>query len=133
MDKKATFAELKSEITKLQKQADEIRQSERAEVIKRIKEAVSIYEITAKDLGIAKQLRKPKRPKDGKAPLMEGGAKHPNKPRLSKFTDGRGNDWNGRGEQPDWVKAAIASGRTLNDLKRKSATPASRPAPAAQK
>lgn len=130
MDKKATFAELKTEIAKLQKQADEIRQSERVEVINRIKEAVSIYEITAKDLGIAKQLRKPKRPKDGKLTGAEGGARPARKPRPSKFTDGKGNDWNGRGEQPDWVKAAIATGRTLNDLKRKPFKPSE---PAAQK
>jgi DNA-binding protein H-NS len=32
------------------------------------------------------------------------------------YSDGAGNSWTGRGPQPRWLKAAIASGKTLQDL-----------------
>ncbi|AXK40769.1 H-NS histone family protein [Crenobacter cavernae] len=33
-----------------------------------------------------------------------------------KYADRAGNTWSGRGRQPKWVKDALASGRSLNDL-----------------
>lgn len=34
-----------------------------------------------------------------------------------KFRDGAGNTWTGRGSQPRWLRAAIESGKTLDDLR----------------
>ena len=33
------------------------------------------------------------------------------------YRDGSGNSWTGRGPQPRWMKEALASGKTLDDLK----------------
>ena len=43
------------------------------------------------------------------------------KPRSAKFSDRRGNEWNGKGKQLDWLQAAIASGHLLNEFKLKPA------------
>jgi DNA-binding protein H-NS len=123
MEKQTTFAELKAEIAKLQKQADQLRQTERGDVISRIKEAISVYELTAKDLGIVKQLRKPKRSRSVKSLSLDGTEKLLPKVKPGRYTDGKGNEWTGKGEHPEWVKTAIAAGRTLSDLKRKSSKP----------
>jgi len=33
-----------------------------------------------------------------------------------KFQDGQGNSWGGRGPRPAWLRAALASGRTLEEF-----------------
>jgi DNA-binding protein H-NS len=121
MEQKSTYTALKSQIDKLQKEADEILKTERVAVIDRIKEAVVVYGLTARDLGLGKQLRKPRRKKNVEAAGQETLTKAPRKPKAAKFADGKGNEWNGKGEQPEWVKAAIASGRALSEFKRKTA------------
>lgn len=35
----------------------------------------------------------------------------------AKFRDGDGNTWTGRGSQPRWLRAALAAGRKLDDLR----------------
>lgn len=35
----------------------------------------------------------------------------------AKFKDAAGNSWSGRGSQPSWLKAALASGKSLDDLR----------------
>ena len=34
-----------------------------------------------------------------------------------QFKDEAGNTWSGRGRRPDWLKAALESGKTLEDLR----------------
>lgn len=120
MEQKPTYASLKGQIEKLQKEANEVLQTERSSVIERIKEAVNVYGITAKDLGLGKQLRRPrvKRKADAGQPPKPKAARTP---RPAKFSDGKGNEWNGRGEQPEWLKSALAGGQKLSDFKRKPA------------
>ncbi|MDM0078821.1 H-NS family nucleoid-associated regulatory protein [Variovorax sp. J2P1-59] len=36
------------------------------------------------------------------------------------YSDGAGNSWTGRGPKPRWLKAAIDSGKTLQDLAKKA-------------
>jgi len=119
MEQKTTYTALKGQIAKLQKEADEILKTERVGVIDRIKEAITAYELTAKDLGLGKQLRRPRKKKNLQASGEGAPPRTPRKPRVAKFSDGKGNEWNGRGEQPEWVKAAMASGHSLNEFKRK--------------
>lgn len=46
------------------------------------------------------------------------GAKKPAKrPGPAKYTDRAGNSWSGRGPQPNWLKQALAGGKTLEDLR----------------
>lgn len=121
MEQKATYTALKSQIDKLQKEAEEILKTEKVAVIERIKEAVAVYGLTAKDLGLGKQLRKPRPKRVPRTPDGTNPQKSDKKPRAAKYADGKGNEWNGRGEQPEWVKAAIVAGRSLNDLRRRTA------------
>lgn len=37
--------------------------------------------------------------------------------RSKKYSDGKGNFWSGRGKHPAWVVAAVAAGKSLNELK----------------
>lgn len=39
------------------------------------------------------------------------------KPGPAKYKDRAGNSWSGRGPQPNWLKQALASGKTLEDLR----------------
>jgi DNA-binding protein H-NS len=39
------------------------------------------------------------------------------KPGPAKYKDRAGNSWSGRGPQPNWLKQALASGKTLDDLR----------------
>jgi DNA-binding protein H-NS len=39
------------------------------------------------------------------------------KPGSAKYKDRAGNSWSGRGPQPNWLKQALASGKTLEDLR----------------
>jgi DNA-binding protein H-NS len=39
------------------------------------------------------------------------------KPGPAKYKDRAGNSWSGRGPQPNWLKQALTSGKTLEDLR----------------
>jgi DNA-binding protein H-NS len=43
--------------------------------------------------------------------------KRAKKPGNAKYADQAGNSWSGRGPQPNWLKDALASGKTLDDLR----------------
>ena len=43
--------------------------------------------------------------------------KRAKKPGSAKYTDRAGNSWSGRGPQPNWLKDALAGGKTLDDLR----------------
>ena len=126
MESKATYTSLKSQIEKLQAEANEILKTERGEVIGRIKEAITVYSLTAKDLGLGKQLRQMAKLKTLKPKAETGPAKQSKpKPKAKKYSDGQGNQWDGKGEKPDWINAALGTGRTLADFATK---PLKRPA-----
>lgn len=44
-------------------------------------------------------------------------AKAKRRPSSVLFQDGAGNSWTGRGPQPRWLKEALASGKTLEEMK----------------
>jgi len=115
-----TYAQLKKQIETLSREADALRQKERAGVITRIVEAIAVYELTAADLGLAGGTR-------GKSSLAKAAAKPAGKsagrkPRRSKsageakFRDGNGNVWGGRGPRPQWLRSALAEGKSLQDF-----------------
>jgi DNA-binding protein H-NS len=115
-----TLAALNAQIAALQAQADALRKKEVAEVIAKIKDAIGHYGLTAADLGLATVARK-----NAKAPASNGGklaskrrTKGGPKPsaRAVKFKDEQGNTWGGMGKRPRWFKAALAAGKTPEDL-----------------
>lgn len=93
--KNFTYSEIQEEIKKLQKQAEEIRAQEIAEVIAEIKAKIQLYGLTEKDLGFGEKQKKTVFP-----PLYKKGNQ----------------TWSGRGRQPGWVKAHLEAGGKLEDL-----------------
>ena len=115
-----TLAALNAQIASLQAQADALRKKEVAEVVAKIKGAIAHYGLTAADLGLATDARKnPKAPaagvgKPASKRRKKGGPK--SSARAVKFKDDQGNTWGGMGKRPAWFKAALASGKTPEDL-----------------
>ena len=115
-----TLAGLNAQIAALQAQADVLRKKEVAEVIAKVKDAIAHYGLTAADLGFGKVAGRA-----GKSPAAVGG-KPARKRRKSaaakpsakavKFKDDQGHTWGGMGKRPDWFKAALAAGKTPEDL-----------------
>lgn len=113
-----SYAQLMKQIDVLRHQAESIKRKEVEGVVKRIKEAIAVYGLTAADLGLAGSgagaARAPGLKRRGAAPSQAGkSAKVPGKP---KYRDDAGHAWSGKGPRPGWFKAALASGKTLEDL-----------------
>ena len=119
-----TLAALNAQIAALQAQADALRKKEVAEVVAKIKDAIAHYGLTAADLGLATGARRnAKLPAaGGDKPASKQRKKAGPKPsaRTVKFKDDNGNTWGGMGKRPAWFKAALASGRTPEELLAKS-------------
>lgn len=96
----ATYAEIQAEIARLEAEAEALRQQELAEVIAGIKESIAAYGLSASDLGLA--------------PKATRARKSAAKP---AFADGNGNTWVGRGKRPEWLRAALAAGQSLDQLR----------------
>lgn len=119
-----TLAALNAQIAALQAQADALRKKEVAEVVAKIKDAIAHYGLTAADLGLATSARKnAKLPAAGGGKLGSKGRKKAGPKslaRTAKFNDDQGNTWGGMGKRPAWFKAALASGKTPEELLAKS-------------
>jgi DNA-binding protein H-NS len=102
----ATLQELMAQKEALERQIDQTRSQARTEAIDKVRALMAEYGLSAADLGgkgPAKAARK------GKGST---GAKVAAKYRNSST----GESWSGRGLQPRWLKAALASGRKLSDF-----------------
>jgi DNA-binding protein H-NS len=120
----STYAQISKQIEALRLKAEKVKRQEVGEVIKKIRTAISAYDITPQQLfgQAAKANRKQASGKD-KAD------------RVSKYSDGTGNVWSGRGPRPHWLRAALAAGRNLSDFLATrggaaDSAPAAEPAPA---
>jgi len=117
----STYTQIIAQIEELSKRAEKTRKEELSSVIKAIKKQIKDYGITAEDLGLQTKVTA----KAGRAGRVSNG-KAGRKPRAKrtsavakvapKYSDGTGNTWTGRGKQPKWVVAALASGRSLESL-----------------
>lgn len=83
--------------------AERMKAKEKAGVIGRIRAAIAAYELTPADL-----FDEPKVPAKRRVAKKKAG-----KPRA--YSDGM-NTWSGYGTQPAWLREAIASGKTLEEL-----------------
>jgi len=83
----------------LEKQIEDAARSERSEAIARVKSLMAEYGLSVADLG-----------KGGSA--KAGGSKVPAKYRNAAT----GDTWSGRGLRPNWLKAALSSGKKLEDF-----------------
>jgi DNA-binding protein H-NS len=97
----ASLQELLDRRATLEKEIEETQRREKAEAIVKVRTLMSEYGLTASDLG-------------GKASKSTGtkGTKV-----AVKYRDrATGDTWSGRGLQPKWLKAALASGRKLDEF-----------------
>jgi DNA-binding protein H-NS len=98
----ASLKELLAQKAQIEKQIDEAARNERADAVAKVKALMAEYGLTVADLGS----RGPARA--GKA---SGGKV------AAKYRDAAtGQTWSGRGLRPNWLKAALASGRKLEDF-----------------
>lgn len=100
-----SYAQIQQQIEALQRQADELRTQEVAGVIARIKEAIAHYGLAAEQLGYGGTPRK-----------AQAKAQKAIATRTPAYSDGLGNSWGGRGPRPQWLKAALAAGKSLHDF-----------------
>jgi DNA-binding protein H-NS len=108
-----TLAEIQEHIAKLQRQAEVVKAKEAAGVIERIREAIEHYGLTAADLfGSSANKTAP-----AKAQRANGkGSAKRRRAGVIRYQDGAGNTWTGHGKRPNWFKAALDHGKTLEDL-----------------
>lgn len=113
----STLAALNAQIAALQAQAEALRKKEVGDIIAKAKDAIAHYGLTAADLGLGKAPRKTgvsTGPKLARKARKNASAKKGAK--FVKFKDDQGHTWGGMGKRPDWFKAALAAGKTPEDL-----------------
>lgn len=118
-----TLAQIQKEISRLQQEADSLRQREVADVVARIQDAIAHYGLTADDLfGAARAVRAVRAARAGRAAAPAKKTRRAkstpaSKPAsVPKYQDGKGNTWTGHGKRPTWFKAAIDGGQTPDEL-----------------
>ncbi len=124
-----TYEQLIKQIDGLQQQAEKMRQQELSGVISRIQVAIKAYGLTAADLGFAAAgapraasmpgtsspapgVVKLKRRRRGKAQVKASKSSAP-----LKYRNEAGQGWVGMGKRPQWVRDALAAGKTLADFR----------------
>ncbi len=99
----ASYSELMAQAQSLMAQAEQARKNELAEVIAGIKNQMKQYGITVSDLGGASGGTKKSKSKSS-AP--------------AKFRGPNGELWaGGPGRKPEWVRAVLASGKSIEDFR----------------
>jgi DNA-binding protein H-NS len=98
--------------------AEKLRRKEMDGVIGRIREAITVYNLTAEDLGFGGKAKKAA----GKAaaPAKRGKAKAaaPKAPAEVKYQNETGGTWGGRGKRPQWLRDALARRQAIGRLRR---------------
>lgn len=103
MKKTETYGSVLAEIEKLKQRAVDLRKSELPGVIKRIREAIAAYDLSAADLGFGGGGAAPK----AAAPARRGrsaGSTSTLQTGVPKYRDPKtGKTWTGRGKPPLWI------------------------------
>ena len=98
-----TIQELLAQKAELEQQIQALSSAARADAIAQVKALMAQHGLTAADLA------------GGGGTAAKRGGK-PGSKVAAKYGDADGNTWSGRGLQPKWLKAAIASGTALADF-----------------
>jgi len=97
-----TLNELLAQKAALEKQIIDAQREERSSAVAQVKSLMAQYGLSLADLGT----------RSAAAPRGAGSGKV-----AAKYRDpATGDTWSGRGLQPKWLKAALASGRSLADF-----------------
>jgi DNA-binding protein H-NS len=107
--------DLQSQIDKLQKQAEDIRNKEFSSTVADILQLMSAYGITVKDLQSPKGKVKAGRP--AKGPVNK--APKPKREKsivAAKYKGPNGEAWTGRGLMPKWLSLLVESGQSKENF-----------------
>jgi len=109
-----TYAQIVKQIEILKADAEKIRRKEVEGVVARIREAITVYNLSAEDLGFGSPKAKasPKFP----VPAKRGRGKAGKPQAVVKFRNETGGTWGGLGKRPQWLRDALAQGKTLSDF-----------------
>ncbi|MCZ8174811.1 MAG: H-NS family nucleoid-associated regulatory protein [Pseudomonadota bacterium] len=106
----ATLAELLAQKAELERRIAEQSRAEREQAIAQVRQLMTQHGLTLADVGGS---TRPQPPRGSRGPTTAGPAakvapkyRHPE----------TGQTWSGRGLQPNWLKAALAGGRSLSDF-----------------
>jgi DNA-binding protein H-NS len=97
-----SLSELLAQRAALEKQIADAQREQRSAAITQVKSLMSEYGLTLADIGS----------RGAAAPARKAGGTVAAKYRNAET----GETWSGRGLQPNWLKAALASGRSLTDF-----------------
>lgn len=104
----AKLQELLARKEALEREIEKTKKQERAEAIAKVRTLMSEYGLTLADLSAKAAAKSPRR----KAATKPAAKVAP------KFRDNAtGQTWSGRGLQPNWLKAALAGGRTIDEFR----------------
>jgi DNA-binding protein H-NS len=111
-----SYAQIVKQIETLKQEAEKARRKEIEGVVGRIREAITVYGLTADDLGFgAKALRSSK----AGDPAKKRGRKTTKAAKpvgVVKYRNETGSTWVGRGKRPQWLRDALAGGKQLSDF-----------------
>lgn len=99
----ATLNELIAQKAALEKEIESRRNQEREDAIARVRQIMGEHGLTLADLG-------------QRATRASGSSSKGSKVAAKYRNAATGETWSGRGLQPKWLKAALASGKTLADF-----------------
>ena len=101
----STVAELMAQKAEIEKKIADAQREEKASAIAQVKALMAQHGLTAADLAVRAS-------STGRATAAKTGNKV-----AAKYRDpATGNSWTGRGLKPNWLKAALESGKTLADF-----------------
>ncbi|WP_028312745.1 H-NS family nucleoid-associated regulatory protein [Derxia gummosa] len=99
-----TYAELQAQIARLQEEADAVRKTELQNVISEVKAKIKEYGLSAKDLGLVGGTPAP-------VAKREAGSGS-----VAKYKGPEGQTWSGHGRKPNWLKDALAAGKSIEEF-----------------
>ena len=108
-----SYAQILKQMKSLEVEAEKIRRKEVEGVIGRIREAITVYGLTAEDLGFTAKAKPGRKPA---AAAKKPGRKPGKVARAIKYRNEAGDGWVGRGKRPQWLRDALAAGKTLQDF-----------------
>ena len=113
-----SYIDIMKQIEFLTAEAEKLRKAEVDGVKARIKEAIVIYGLTAADLGLAGKAGRKKAAVANGAKVARKTRKTRKLSQAAKYRDdASGGSWVGRGKRPQWLRDALASGKSLDDYR----------------
>lgn len=101
----STVAELMAQKAEIEKKIADAQREEKSSAISQVKALMAQHGLTVADLSM-------RAPSAGRVAAPKSGNKV-----AAKYRDpATGNSWSGRGLKPNWLKAALDSGKTLADF-----------------